>query len=573
MDFVIPRVTSGGSRRPPVAGAGWWSRRSSSARRCYPPPGRLPARPGTTSSTGSAAFFLDPAGQRPLLEAYARFTGEPTDFAELALDKKHQALRESLAADLGRLTELFVQVCERNRRYRDYTRHELHEVLREVVACFPVYRTYVRPEDAAVSSDDVAYVEEAVERARRRRPELDGELFGFLQDLILLRVRGDQPPGLKVFNAAVETELVARFQQLTSPVTAKGVEDTAFYTYLPLIALNEVGGDPGRFGTSVAEFHASCAATQASWPAGMTTTATHDTKRGEDVRARLALLSEIPEAWVEALTRWSSYNQRYRSSLQLPDANAEYLLYQTLVGAWPLSLDRALAYMEKASREAKVHTSWTDQVPVYDNALRAFVESVLGDEAFLADVAAFVEPLVGPGRVNSLAQTLVKLTSPGVPDTYQGTELWDLSLVDPDNRRPVDFGLRRALLGQVEQVTAAEAWARADEGLPKMLVTTRALRLRRRRPESFGRSGSYEPLASTGSMAENVVAFVRGGAVATVVPRLVLGLAEKGDWGDTAVTLLSGQWRNVLTGRIVAGGEVGVAELMDGFPVALLEAG
>ncbi|HVE45471.1 MAG TPA: malto-oligosyltrehalose synthase [Acidimicrobiales bacterium] len=517
-------------------------------------------------------LFLDPVGRGPLLDLYAKFTGEPTDFAEVAIEKKHQALRESLAADLARLTELFVQVCERNRRYRDYTRYELHEVLREVVACFPVYRSYVRPEEAAVSASDVTYVEEAVERARQRRPELDGELFGFLQDLILLRVRGDQPPGLKVFHADAETELVARFQQLTSPVTAKGVEDTAFYTYLPLVSLNEVGGDPGRFGTTVDDFHAACGASQESWPAGMTTTATHDTKRGEDVRARLALLSEIPEAWADAVTRWSEHNQRHRPAPQLPDTNAEYLLYQTLVGAWPLSADRAVAYMEKASREAKVHTSWTDQVPAYDSALRAFVEAVLADPDFSTDLSAFVRPLVRPGRLSSLAQTLVKLTAPGVPDTYQGTELWDLSLVDPDNRRPVDFGLRRALLGEIERVSAGEAWERAEEGLPKMLVTARALRLRRQRPDLFGPSGSYEPVAATGSKAGSVVAFVRGGAAATVVPRLVIGLGDQPDWLDTTVALAERPWRNVLSGAEVKGGQVELAELLGEFPVALLEA-
>lgn len=546
---------------------------------------RTEALPSTWPVAGTTGYdflnrvgglFVDPAGQGPLLDLYSKFTDEATDFAEVAIDKKHQALRESLAADLGRLTELFVQVCERNRRYRDYTRHELHEVLREVVACFPVYRTYVRPEDAAVSPSDVTCMEQAVERARQRRPELDAELFTFLQDLVLLRVRGDQPPGLKVFDAQAETELVARFQQVTGPVTAKGVEDTAFYTYLPLVALNEVGGDPGHFGTTVEEFHTACAAAQRSWPTGMTTTATHDTKRGEDVRARLALLSEIPHAWADAVGRWSVFNQRHRSGEDLPDTNAEYLLYQTLVGAWPLSPERAMAYMEKASREAKVHTSWTDQVPEYDAALRSFVEAVSTDEAFLADLAAFVAPLITPGRVNSLAQTLVKLTSPGVPDTYQGTELWDLSLVDPDNRRPVDFGLRRSLLGEVEGMTAEQSWEqKADEGLPKMLVTARALRLRRDRPDVFGPGGSYEPLASTGTKADHVVAFARGGAAVTVVPRLVIGLGRDLEWEDTTVALPAGHWHNVMSGHDVKGDQAGqarVAEILGGFPVALLEA-
>lgn len=540
---------------------------------------QLPSTWPVAGTTGYAflnrlgGLFVDPSGGVPLTELYADFTGLPPDFAEVAIDKKHQALRESLAADLGRLTALFVRVCERNRRYRDYTRHELHEVLREVVACFPVYRSYVRPQDGAVSEADVAYVEQAVHRARERRPELDVELFGFLEDLVLLRVRGPQPPGLAgVFEVEAESELVARFQQLTSPVMAKGVEDTAFYTYLPLVALNEVGGDPGHFGTTVGEFHAACAAEHARWPTSMTTTATHDTKRGEDVRARLSLLSEMPDAWAEAVRRWAGHNDRHRTGEDLPDRNAEYLLYQTVVGAWPLELERAVAYMEKASREAKVHTSWTNPVAEYDAALRVFVEAVLTDEEFLADLEGFVAPLVAAGRVNSLAQTLVKLTSPGVPDTYQGTELWDLSLVDPDNRRPVDFGLRRALLGEMEAMTPQEVCDRAEEGLPKMLVTARCLQLRRQRPELFGTGGAYEPLASTGARADHVVAFIRGGAAVTVVPRLVLGLGRDPDWGDTAVTIAERPWRNVLTGEDLAGGRVELSKLLASLPVALLEA-
>ena len=539
---------------------------------------RLPASWPVAGTTGYdflgrvGGLFVDPAGRAPLLALYAEITGQPTDFDEVVLAKKHVALRDILAADLNRLTGLFVQVCERNRRYRDYTRHELHEALREVVACFPVYRTYVRPADAKVTGDDVAHVEAAAAAAAARRPEIDAELFGFLADLLLLRHRVWAAPGLPSAVGDVEAELVARFQQVTGPVMAKGVEDTAFYDYVPLVSLNEVGGSPGRWGTSVDGFHGSCAEAARQWPTSMLATSTHDTKRSEDVRARLHLLSEVPGSWGEAVRRWRAMNVRHRTGPDLPDANAEYLLYQTLVGAWPLQAERAVAYMEKAAKEAKAHTSWIDPDPGYDEALRLFVEGALADAAFQADLGNFVASLVEPGRVTSLAQVLVKLTAPGVPDTYQGSELWDLSLVDPDNRRPVDYDTRRRLLAELANLDAPAVWARADEGLPKLKVVREALHLRRRQSEALGAGGAYTPLVARGDKAGHVVAFLRGDRVATVVPRLVLGLG--GEWGDTTVELPPGRWHNVLTGTStgdVDGGPVLLADLLAAFPVALLE--
>ena len=536
---------------------------------------RLPAGWPVAGTTGYdflervGGLFVDPAGRQRLLELYAEVTGEPVDFQEVAHAKKHLVLRDILGADLNRLTAQFVEVCECNRRYRDYTRHQLHEVLREVVACFPVYRTYVRPDHATVSETDVAAVEAAVAAAVERRPDLDGELFAFLADLLLLRRRSGSAPGLPSTPGEAEAELVYRFQQVTAPVMAKGVEDTAFYTYVPLASLNEVGGSPGQWSVSVAEFHRRTAEAQRDWPESMLGTSTHDTKRSEDVRARLHLLSEVPDGWGDAVRRWVKANGRHRTGEGLPDANAEYLLYQTLVGAWPLGPDRAVAYMEKASKEAKARTSWIDPDPAYDAALRSFVEGVLADETFQADLRSFVEPLVEPGRVTSLAQTLVKLTAPGVPDVYQGSELWDLSLVDPDNRRPVDYALRRRLLAELPALDAEAIWARIEHGLPKLHVTREALHLRRRRPDAFGARGSYEPLAADGARAGHVVGYLRGDAVAAVVPRLVLGL--RGDWADTSLDLPPGRWLNVLTGDHLPGGRVTLAGLLARFPVALLE--
>jgi len=502
-------------------------------------------------------LFVDPTGEAPLTELYGRFTGEPTDVAAVVAEKKRLILRDVLGSDVNRLTDLFVNICERHRRHRDYTRHELHEAVREFIACVPVYRTYVRAEAGVITDEDARIITAAIDAARTNRPDLDGELFDFCRDILLLRVRG-----------RLESELVMRVQQLTGPVMAKGVEDTAFYCFNRLVSLNEVGGEPGQFGLPVEPFHEACVDAQAHWPRSLLASSTHDTKRSEDVRARIHLLSEIPERWREAVTRWAAWNERHRRD-DVPDKNAEYLLYQTLVGAWPCATERAVAYMEKAAREAKVRTSWTDPNPVYDAGLRAFVERVMGDAQFTADLRAFVEPLVEPGRITSLAQTLIKLTAPGVPDFYQGTELWDLSLVDPDNRRPVDYERRRRLLAEVATLTPEEMWRRIDEGIPKLWVIRQGLGARQR--GLCGPEDSYRGIVPRGGKAEHIVAFARGERVVTVVPRLTIKLG--GGWGDTTIELPEGRWQDALTGERVDGGEVPVGRLLSRFPVALLTRG
>jgi (1->4)-alpha-D-glucan 1-alpha-D-glucosylmutase len=513
----------------------------------------------------SGGLAVDPDGERSMLHHYAEFIGEPVDFDEIVYQSKRQVMADSLAADVSRLAALLVGICERHRRYRDYTRRDLADAVTELLAAFPVYRTYAAI-GAPRAEADGEHVAKAVAAATARRPDLDGELLDFLHDLLMLRHEGDQ-----------EQEFALHFQQVSGPVMAKGLEDCAFYRYLPLVSLNEVGGSPSRFGITPDEFHGAAGAGHETHPLAMLATETHDTKRSEDVRARISLLSEIPDEWAAAVDRWSAMNDRHRTG-PWPDRNTEWLLYQTLVGAWPIDTERIVAYMEKATREAKVHTSWVDPVADYEDAVRAFAIAVLADKAFVAGIQAWAERLTRPGWVNSLAQKLITLTGPGVPDLYQGSELWDLSLVDPDNRRPVDFDLRRRLLAEV---AAADAdphaiWAREDgTGKAKLLVVTRTLRFRQAHVELFGpgRPGQYEPLFADGEAAGHVVAFVRGGQAITIVPTLVLGLEPQKGWGDTTIELPPGTWYNEFDPpRAARQGRVALDELLARFPVALLSA-
>lgn len=498
-------------------------------------------------------LFVDPAGEQPLTEFYAAFTGEPTDYPALAREKKRLILREYLVAEVDRLRRLLQSAAARHGR--NFAPDTLRAALIEAVAGFPVYRTYARTQPRQISNTDLDHIQAALATAREQRPDLDPAAFDFLGALLRLELRG-----------AAADDFVARFQQLTGPAMAKGVEDTAFYCYGRFVALNEVGSDPSRFGLSVADFHRACRRAQTERPAAMLATSTHDTKRSEDVRARLYLLSELPGVWADTVRRWSAMNGRLRRD-GFPDRNVEYCIYQMLVGVWPLSPERALDYLVKAVREAKQHTAWTRPDLVYEQAVKDFAVGAVTDAEFVTDLERFVTPLVEPGHVNSLAQTLIKLTAPGVPDLYQGTELWDFSLVDPDNRRPVDFALRRRLLEETRGLSAEAAWARRGEGVSKLWLIQRTLALRAQRPELFD-AGGYEPIEATGARAGHVVAFCRGGAVTTVAPRLVWQLG--GAWADTTLALPHGLWLNELTGDVVRGGRVPLRDLLRRFPVALL---
>ena len=504
-------------------------------------------------------LFVDPAGEASFTALWHDLAGDDRSFDDVAHEARHDVLRWVLGSDLNRLANIFVQLCETRRRYRDFARRELRTALAEVAACFPVYRTYV-DEEGVAAPEDRRVVERAVAAASARNPELDGELLEFLRAILTGEVGEAEARGLRM-----------RFQQLTGPVAAKGEEDTAFYRYLRFTALNEVGGDPGRWGLGPGALHERGAERAREWPAAMTSLSTHDTKRSEDVRARLLVLSEIPERWEAAVLRWRAMNAAHWPSDVEPDPRMEYLLYQTAAGAWPIGPDRLAPYMEKAAREAKLRTSWTDPDPAYDAALDGFVRAALAGE-WGRDLERFVGPLVGPGRVVSLAQKLVQLTWPGVPDVYQGTELWELSLVDPDNRRPVDFEERRRLLGRLDALAGdpAAVLGEMDAGLPKLWVTRQALRLRRERPDAFGPAGGYEPLEVRGDAAAHAFGFVRGDAVAVLVPRLVIRLTRGGGWRGTTVRLPAGSWHDVLTGARVPGGVRPAEELLGRFPVSLL---
>jgi (1->4)-alpha-D-glucan 1-alpha-D-glucosylmutase len=499
-------------------------------------------------------------GMAQLTKVYGEFTGEPVDFPPLAHEKKIAVTQEALGSDVNRLASIFVDICENHRNQRDYTRAEIRRAIREIAACFAIYRTYVVPQRDELTEEDKHFIQCAVQCAKDNRSDIDEGLFDFFEQVLTLKVTG-----------RLESEFVLRFQQFTSPVMAKGVEDTAFYCYNRLTAMCEVGGDPGRDGLSTADFHAYQAKMQATHPCTMTTLSTHDTKRADDVRARLTVLSEIPHEFADAIQRWTRGNESKKKN-GFPDRNSEYFLYQTLIGAWPIDAERTKQYMQKAMREAKQQTTWTANNKEFEDGLNSFVDAILADAEFVTELEGFVTRLLVPGRINSLAQTLWKHTAPGVPDMYQGAELWDLSLVDPDNRRPVDYELRRKTLAQVKSAKAADVLVRLadpnDAGLPKMFVVHRCLTLRREHPEWFGPEAAYTPVEAQGAKAQSLVAFTRGGQVMTVAPRLPLTL--NGDWDGTTLELPTGSWKNQFTGESVRGGTIGLPELLKEFPVALL---
>jgi (1->4)-alpha-D-glucan 1-alpha-D-glucosylmutase len=550
-------------------------------------------------------LFYDARNAKSLRKIYGRFTGHRRPFGELAYEGKKLIMETAMASELNVLAHALNRISEDDRRSRDFTLNSLRDVLAEVVACLPVYRTYVGR--SGWTPSDRERVDSAIAQARHRNPAMEASIFTFLRDVLLpcaleradgpegnggsSRDHGKLPDGREAEECRRRLDFTMKFQQYTGSVQAKGVEDTAFYRFNELLSLNEVGGDPGRGGRSPAEFHEMNGRRLLRRPLELLATATHDTKLGEDVRARLNALSELPDEWRRGLSRWIRVNAANRTMVEgsaAPDRNDEYRFYQVLLGSWPpdrirpeppprFYVDRVRDYMLKAVREAKIHTSWINPNTAYDAAVVDFVEKTLGGqsaERFLSAFTPLVARVAQLGMLNSLSQVLLKITAPGVPDFYQGAELWDLNLVDPDNRRPVDFGRHLELLDQLEPLLTSrepdesaigelvDHWA---DGRGKLYVTARGLRLRRRHPEVFLR-GEYRPLHAEVTVSADVVGFLRSShanVAVTIVPRLAAGITSAGRpvplgleaWRTSRIFLppeLAGRrLRNLLTGEIV----------------------
>jgi (1->4)-alpha-D-glucan 1-alpha-D-glucosylmutase len=555
-------------------------------------------------------LFVDRSASGAFSKLYAAFTETETPFNDLVYQSKSQVLRVALSSELQMLSHQLDHLAQQHRWTRDFTLHTLRDALRAMIAVFPVYRSYITAE--GVGDTDRKYVQSAIRQARLRNPTLSSAVQSFIRDMLLLRY----PEVATDEYRAEQVRFVGKFQQVTSPVMAKGLEDTAFYIYNRLISLNEVGGNPGRFGTDPALVHAYLKERQQHWPYALSPLSTHDTKRSEDVRARLNVLSEMPQQWSECLTRWARLNEKHKLRIDgedfaAPDRNEECLLYQTLVGAWPIEpmtaeghtafARRIEEYLLKALHEAKVHTSWISPDAAYDEAVQEFTRRILSPResgTFLDDLRAFQKQVSHYGIFNSLSQTLLRLTAPGVPDTYQGTELWDFSLVDPDNRRPVDYERRRALLQELQEAVSAagndrrhvtrELARTKEDGRIKLYLTYQTLHCRRDHAGLFSR-GEYLPLEVTGSAAEHVFAFARreGDRLAVVaVPRLMTKLVPGGSalplgpevWQETQLLLpaVGERLRNVFTGeeltpeRKEAITSIRLGDVLGHFPVALL---
>jgi (1->4)-alpha-D-glucan 1-alpha-D-glucosylmutase len=504
----------------------------------------------------AAGLLVDASSEQAITKTFQRFIGHSMHFGHLVYAKKRLVMRLSLANDVNVLGDMLDRLSEQNRWFRDFTLEALARAVRETIACFPVYRTYVTP-GQPVSEEDRAVIERAVIAAKRRNPALEESVFNFLRDILLFRF----PENLDAEAREAHEHFVLKFQQSTGPIMAKGLEDTAFYIYNRLAALNEVGGEPQHFGFNVDEFHQRNLERQRDWPATLLATSTHDTKRSEDVRARMAAISEVPQLWRSSLQRWRVINRRSKRILDeaaAPDANEEYLFYQTLLGTWPMDaagqaektvgpeyLSRLQAYMAKALKEAKMNTSWIQPNEQWDAAMNVFVARVLDPSPknkFTPSFLPVAEEIARLGAVNSLAQVVLKLTVPGVPDIYQGNEIWDFSLVDPDNRRPVDYKRRRQMLDSLSGVPPEELLKNWPDGRIKLFLTQRLLCFRREHAALF-QQGDYLPLQVSGSFAECCIAFMRkheGEWIAVVLPRLSsrVGFPPIGEkWKDTIVAL------------------------------------
>ncbi|MCE9607521.1 MAG: malto-oligosyltrehalose synthase [Planctomycetia bacterium] len=570
------------------------------------------------------SIFVHPQGYGSVEKHYKRFTAEERSFATIARECKRLIVRSSMSSELQMLAHRLNRISEQHRKSRDFTLNALRYALREVLACFPVYRTYPGPE--GVSDRDRRFVNYAVASAKRHNRTIDPATFDFIRDVLLLR----HPSGLSEEAKQAREHFAGLFQQVTSPIMAKGVEDTAFYVYFPLLSANEVGGDPASAAHGIEEFHQQNAGRRRRGLQSLLATSTHDTKRSEDVRARINVLSEMPRPWRTAVNRWNRLNRRRRTKVDgvlAPTRNDEYLFYQSLTGMWPTGgelddatrtavIERMQAYMEKATHESKQQTSWINPNPGYDQAVRDFVAACLtpdADNRFLPEFLALQRKIVQLGLYTALSQVALKLLSPGVPDIFQGQEVWDFSLVDPDNRRPVDYARRTQLLQKLKadfptevshraEFAASLAKNPADDRL-KLFATWKLIELRRKHETLFA-AGRYVPLSTSGRAAEHIVAFAwqptsdhsaehEAGAedatrIVVVVPRWwgrlteaaaidgVVACVGQGErvWADTTVELPAGFPRtfvNHLTGRQVHAKSdlFRLKEVLDEFPIGV----
>ncbi|MGZ3558226.1 MAG: malto-oligosyltrehalose synthase [Thermodesulfobacteriota bacterium] len=556
-------------------------------------------------------IFVDTANGKVFDKIYERFIRSKMDYQDLVYEKKRLIMIVAMSGEINRLAHYLNHLSEKNRHTRDFTLNSLRTTITEVIACFPVYRTYITR--AGVHERDRRYVEQAASKAKRKNPALCESIFDFLKNVLLL----NYPDDFGKTDKMEWVDFVMRFQQVTGPVMAKGLEDTVFYVYNRLISLNEVGGDPEGFGTRLDAFHGQNIETAQSRPYSLITTSTHDTKRSEDVRARLNVLSEIPGEWQRCLSRWSRLNRKKKLVVHgrmVPDRNDEYLLYQTLLGVWPANRMTAAEYEEftarirdymlKATREAKVDTNWISPNVPYEEALLKFIDAILSDpqrNPFLKDFYGLQKKVSYFGMLNSLSQTLLKITSPGIPDFYQGSEIWDFSLVDPDNRKPVNFDIRKKMLGALKDKMAAygsdrtgsarELMLEWKDGSIKLYVTFRSLNYRKENYKLF-MDGTYAPLWSDGNFKDHVCAFARQGGgkvVLVIVPRFMAHLTQVDEtplgrkvWGESSITMpgeiVAERFSNIFTGETVdITGRNGQKRLMldqvfANFPVAMLEA-
>ena len=553
-------------------------------------------------------LFIDGGRRRAFQRLYQAFTDCQTSIDDLHYACKKLILQTSMSGELNVLANKLEKISGRHRWSRDFTRASLRHVLRETIACFPIYRTYTTERAERPDPEDERHIRNAIRAARRRNQSTDDSTFDFLERLLLLV----DPDGIDEVQRAERREFVMRLQQFTGPVMAKGVEDTAFYRAGPLLSLNDVGSDSRGFGTSTATFHARNLERLHSWPHTLLATSTHDSKRSEDVRARINVLSEIPAEWYRALRLWRELNRRHKTSqpgMEVPSASEEYLFYQSLAGVWPLEkpdaaqlealTGRVQEYMRKVLREAKVHSSWINPNKLYEQGVERFIAAALADSpenSFLREFTNFVEKIQSAGLWNSLSQTLLKIASPGVPDFYQGNEIWNFSLVDPDNRRPVDYDVRRSILNKVRQAHGQDvlrliedAMAHPSDGAIKMFVISRALCFRKSNHELL-EQGSYLPLRATGDRQNHIVAFARShgrDSLIAVAGRFFMELgADRRPpcgadvWGNSSLVvrreLARPVWRDVITQTTIEADapsgrqNLPLAKVFSHLPIALL---